>query len=282
MRMSPTSLGPVFILLLCLIPGWRVAAHEHLAAGASLPEQGAALVFVNAANFAAESGYVVSLQSTTGSPSEPPFRGELTFVCLAATPDYGGPVPFHPALGAEVEAVMESAEGPSGGEFGFWESSDETGLPQSLTFSLPAGTTNSTHRFPVSENDGAPGSDPYGHVHGRVFSATLPGLYRIGMRFVDASTHGDDGGPIHPPSAPFHIYFQAGLTLGSMTLTEEGIQLTYATQVGFRYQLEVTTDPQAEWSPVAASESGNNHLKIVTVPISIDPTRFFRLRRDPE
>lgn len=259
-----------------------VGAHEHLAAGAALPEPDAALLFVNAGNFAAESGYVVTLKPTPGTSSAHAFQGELTFVCLAATPDLGGPVPFHPALGSRVEAVVESAEGPDGGEFGFWESTEGTGLPPSLTFAIPVGTTNGVHRLPVSENDGSPGADPYGHVHGRVFSATLPGLYRIGLRFVDTSTNGRNGGPLHTPSPRFHLYFQAGLTLGSLNETPEGIQLTYATQSGFNYHVEAATGLSGTWSPVTPVEPGNDHLTTVTIPTTSDPVRYFRLRRESE
>lgn len=279
--MNPSPLRWSLLLgLLTLVSS--ATAHEHLAAGAATPEQDAALLFVNAGNFAAESGYVIALEPTNGDPSPHGFRGELTFVCLAATPDLGGPVPFHPALGTRVETVVESAEGPAGGEFGFWEATDGTGLTPSLTFALPVGTTNGVNRFAVSENDGSPGADPYGHVHGRVFSATLPGLYRIGLRFVDTSTNGREGGPLHTPSPRFHVYFQAGLTLGSLTETSEGIQLTYATQSGFNYHVEATTGLGGTWSAVTPVEPGNDHWKTVTIPATNDPVRYFRLRRESE
>jgi hypothetical protein len=261
----------------------KLHAHEHLAAGATAPTPGSELLFVNASVFAAESGYVVSLNPDTTGSYDGTHYANLTFITLAATLDYGGPVPFHPALGSRVEAVLESVDGPAGGRVGFWESVDDTGRLPVLTFDLPVGVTNGVHRFPVSENDGSAGSDPYGHVHGRVFSATLPGLYKVGFRFIDTSTLGPDGGPLHEPSARFHLWFQAGVTLGVPVTSNDGMSVTFGTQSGFFYQVEGASDLTAEnWAPLSERLAGTDRLQTVTVTLPSEGIRFYRLRRDAE
>ncbi|HAB17622.1 MAG TPA: hypothetical protein PLX89_20760 [Verrucomicrobiota bacterium] len=269
------------LLLALASPLTAVRAHEHLAAGATLPEAGAALLFVNAGNFAAESGYVFPLELSGSGPYAGVHHAELSFVCQPGTLDYGGPAPFHPALGAHIEAVVESVSGPVGGAFGFWESPGDEQVATELTFSVPVGTTNGTHRFPVSENDGSPGADPYGHVHGRVYSATMPGLYAVGFRFVDTSTNGPNGGPLHVSSERFFIYFQAGITL-AITNAIDGAQLTFATANDHQYVLESLPELVAvgTWTPVGEPFAGDNRLRQVTVDAVI-ASQYFRLRREP-
>jgi len=60
----------------------------------------------------------------------------------------------------------------------------------------------------VSESDGSPGSDPYGHIHGRVYSFSKPGYYRATWQFVDTSTNGPDGGPVDLPSAHYDQHLE--------------------------------------------------------------------------
>ncbi|MCW5559996.1 MAG: hypothetical protein KIT22_19440, partial [Verrucomicrobiae bacterium] len=174
-------------IALLLASGLTAGAHEHLAAGARTSEVGAELFFVNAANFAAESGYVFPLALATNGTYAGFHRVEFSFVCQPATPDYGGPAPFHPVLGARIEAVFETIEGPAGGEYEFWEAAGEEEPATEIAWRMPVGGDSFQLGVPVSQSNGQPDADPYGHVHGRVYSATLPGLYRIGIRFVDTS-----------------------------------------------------------------------------------------------
>ncbi|MBX3734800.1 MAG: hypothetical protein KF791_19660 [Verrucomicrobiae bacterium] len=268
--------------VLAALPGLRAPAHEHLAAGALTSEAGAALLFVNAANFAAESGYVVPLTESIAGPYAGWHHAELAFVCQAATPDFGGPAPFHPVLGARIEAVIETIDGPAGGRFGFWETPGDAAMATELTFDLPVGTTDGTSRFPVSENDGAPGADPYGHIHGRVFSGSLPGLYRIGFRFVDTSANGPGGGPLHPPSPRYALFFQAGITIASVADLPSGPEVTFAAVNDHQYVLEASPElgAGALWTPVGEPVTGDNRLhRLQASPVT--DLRFYRLRRDP-
>jgi hypothetical protein len=69
------------------------AAHERLAAGANSTAPGSPLIFVNAADYATNSGYVFNLGADApGSPYDGwYYTADLVFVALAATPAYGGP-----------------------------------------------------------------------------------------------------------------------------------------------------------------------------------------------
>jgi len=265
------------------VPTLAVRAHEHLAAGARTSEAGAELFFVNAANFAAESGYVFSLELATNGPYAGYHRVEFSFVCQPATLDYGGPAPFHPVLGARIEAEFETAEGPAGGEFQFWEAGGDEEPATEITWRMPAGGDSFHLRVPVSQSNGQPDADPYGHVHGRVFSATLPGFYRLGIRFVDSSGNGPAGGPLHPASERFHLLFQAGVSIASIAIStgDPGVTIRYAAAQDFQYTLESSPvlGDGAVWTPVGAPEAGDNRLHTVAVPATGE-ARFFRLRRE--
>jgi hypothetical protein len=271
-------LPTLFATLLLVIGAPRsAAAHEHLAAGAATSAAGAALIFVNAANYAAESGYVIPMEVAESGRFAGTHHAELTLICQAIDPDLGGPAPFHPVAGTRVEAVIETVQGPTGGVFAFWEAGDPV-----ASITAPVGQTNGTSRFPVSENDGAPDADPHGHVHGRNFSGTAPGLYRVGFRFIDTAGNGPGGGPLHPPSERFFLHFQAGITLAGITAGPAGPQLLFAAANDFLYQVESspTLSGTVSWEPLGDPVSGDNHLHTVLAP-AVDGPRFYRLRREP-
>src|SRR5205085_8776513 len=113
------------------------------------------------------------------------YRGDvLTFSALAGTEVNGGPIPGHAAFGSKLAIQVVSADGPAGGSFAFWEGDGESDLG-AITFSLPVGATNGTNSFVVSENNGVPGTDPYGHIHGREFTTSSAGTYLVGFRVID-------------------------------------------------------------------------------------------------
>jgi hypothetical protein len=94
-----------------------------------------------------------------------------------------------------VRAEILSVAGPAGGEFGFWEPNATT--PTIARASGWTASSGDTPSFAVSE-DGT----GYGHIHGRVFTMTKPGVYEVTFRAVDAA-----GG--FAPSAPFVVTFTA-------------------------------------------------------------------------
>ncbi len=283
--MNPRFLLP---LLLC-ISFLPCQAHEHLTAGALSKAPGSALFLANAADYAASSGYVFGLDAgDPGTPYEGYFyTGDLVLAALAATPPFGGPEPLAAAAGSLIEAVLETVSGPPGASLGFWENTVDDVDSTAITWSVPSGLTNGTNRIRVTESDGSPGSDPYGHRHGRLFSATLPGFYQVGFRFVDASTNGPSGGPIHTPSNRFILNLQAGVTLAGISSTTNGAAVVFGapanlpdTGVGTatQYQLEVSGSlgVQALWKAVGDVVVGDDHMHTNTVTVG-PSAQFFRL-----
>lgn len=263
-------------------------AHEHLAAGANSTTPGSPLIFVNASDYATYSGYAFGLDA--GDPGSPYFgwyyTGDLVFVALAATPAYGGPEPLAAALGSHIEVILESLQGPAGGTLGFWETQQNGVDSTNLTWTVPVGLTNGTNHIVVSETDGSPGSDPYGHIHGRIYSVDKPGLYLAGFRFVDTSTNGPGGGPIQSPSDRFYLYLQGGVTISGIAKATNGISLTFAapsnlpdtgTAPATNYQIESTPKlAPTNWQPAGDVVVGDDHMHTVTLPMT-NSAAFFRL-----
>jgi len=279
------------LALLTFLPQFA-HAHEHLAAGSASTTPGAPLVFVNAVDYAADTGFVFNLAAGTTNDAYAGYyyTGDLVFAALAATPPFGGPEPDHAALGAHIEVVLETVEGPPGGSFGFWETAVDDVDSTNLTWSVPVGLTGGTNQIAVSETDGSPDADPYGHKHGRIYSATVPGFYRVGFRFVDTSTNGPNGGPIHASSERFFLNFQADVTIASLATTTEGVSITFAAPsnlpdsgvgpaTSYTVEGSQTLGPMALWSQVADPIVGDDHVHSVIVPPT-GTARFFRLRAD--
>lgn len=260
---------------LIFLPLAAVAQHSHLNAGAFSPVQDAPLYFVNGANFVANSGYVLNLVQATNGQYSGYYHGSITLTALPATVNNGGPAFGHAAPGAFLEAQVESVLGPADGRFGFWEE-----LDVAPRFSIPAGTTNSSERFPVSEGDGTPGSDPAGHIHGRRFTVTAPGLYTVGFRLHDTAKNGSGGGPIHRPSEWFPIHLQAGLTVARLEHDTNSVVITFAAKAGQSYYVETTDDLAVTnlWQTLAGPLAGNDRLQQVVDPASTALRRFYRLR----
>jgi len=264
-------------------------AHEHLAAGANSTSPGSPLIFVNAGDYATNSGYVFNLgMDAPGSPYDGwYYTGDLVFVALAATPTYGGPEAQAAAIGSHIEIVLETVAGPQGATLGFWETQQDGVDSTNLTWTVPIGLTNGTNHIVVSETDGSPTADPYGHTHGRIYSVDKPGLYSVGFRFVDTSTNGPGGGPIQAPSDRFYLYFQADVTIAGISIATNTASLTFAapsnlpdtgTAPATNYQLESTPvlGSLANWQPAGDLVVGDDHLHTVTLP-QTNSTAFFRL-----
>jgi hypothetical protein len=258
--------------------------HFHVNAGAVAPEVGAALTFVNRALFAEESRFVIHLRPVESALYGPLFYGgaDLTFTALPATLDNGGPSPKAALSGTRIAAIVESVDGPPGGAFSFWDSFDGFFDATEITFTVPIGTLGGTNRFLLSENDGSPGADPYGHIHGRKFSATLPGTYRVGLRLVDDTLNGPGNGPLHAPSERIVFLFQAGLTLAVRSIQEGTATVQFGTESNRTYRIESTSalGPTAIWQQVGEPVTGTGRLETVTGLPAAYPETFFRLRVD--
>jgi hypothetical protein len=282
--MNNHSCGPnvrfgFLFLVIALFPSALPAQHVHVNAGATSTAPDAPLYFPNGQNFDTRVGYDVYLAFTNSGSFANLYQGAgITFTALASTPDNGGPAFGHAADGAFLQLQWVSLTGPPDGEFGVWM--QDTGNPSSsaLLFTLPVGTANGTNRLALSESDGSPGADPYGHIHGRTFTVSRPGLYTLGCRLLDTSTNGAGGGPIHTPSAPYFFYFQAGLTLSSWSKNADSFGVTFGTTAGKTYHVESTTNlAAANWTTFAGPFAGNNYLQTATTNAAA-ANLFFRLR----
>jgi hypothetical protein len=245
--------------------------HSHLYVGAANNEPGAPLVIQNAADFVTTSDYVKTLNFTNGGRYAGYFEGNITFEAKSATDVFGDPDPNSAALGAWIFAEIVAVEGPSGGAFGFWETGAIT-----PTFNILSGS-NSTNEWVISQNNGAPGSNPYGHIHGRRFTATRPGIYVVSFRTVDRSTNGAGGGPIHTPSQVLKVAFQAGIAISDISRTTTLTQVRFGTSLGGTFYLESNTNlSSTNWS-VVNFVSGDDHFQTLT-DFTAAPEVFYRIR----
>src|SRR6185503_3001600 len=213
------------------------AQHSHFSSGAEAPVPGAKLIAVNSNDFVHASGYVRTLPFSTSGTYANFYNASCPFIVAAATPAFGGPEAGAPALGSFIEMEFISLTGPAGGVLGYWEAS-RTGAPN---FALSSGVTNGTNRIALSDaalGAGQPGADPFGHIHGRRFTANVFGFYTLGYRFRDTSTNGLNHGPIHAPSQTYYLYLQAGLTVPFVENKKEGLAITYGTALGMNFLLQ--------------------------------------------
>jgi hypothetical protein len=265
------------ILLFTLVrpdPAW--AQHRHLDAGAMGTEQGDALRFVNAEELGFASGYVMTLNWAEEGRYAGYYHGGLTLSVLPATANAGGPDPRAPAPGAFIEAGIAGVEGPSGGEFGFWEAEAPAPTERVAVGGTGVGT------WAISDSDGSPGSDPFGHIHGRRFTATEPGLYRVGFFLVDTSTNGADGGPIHAPSDVLWIQFQAGLVIASVVRGPGTAAVTFGSPANRVLTLETATNLETgtTWIPVGDPVLGDEHFQTVIDESAVHPVQYYRVREE--
>ena len=246
--------------------------HGHLNVGAAGTSQNDKLIFENGAVFSTDSGYIKTLTYTNSGKYAGYYQQNITLTALPATAPYGGPAANACALGSQIYAQIVSVDGPPGGAFNFWDAG-----ATSPTITLPSGTTG-TNIFKLSESDGSAGLDPYGHIHGRRFTATKPGIYTVGFRALDLCTNGAGGGPIHTPSAVLKVHFQAGVTIASVARRGSTNVVTFGSMLNATFYLESTDDlTTTNWTQVD-SLAGDDALRTLN---DINPPaqpRFYRIR----
>jgi hypothetical protein len=264
------------VLVLALVGESAVAQdHGHLNIGATGTNQNDQLLFDNGGIFETAYGYIKTLTYTNAFRYADYHQGNITLTGLAATPAHLGPVPNAPALGSQLFVQLASVDGPPGGEFAFWESG--ASIP---TVSLAPGATG-TNVWRVSENDGSPGSDPYGHIHGRRFTATKPGIYTVGFRAFDLSANGAGGGPIHTPSDVLKVYFQAGVNMASVTRTGSVVAVTFGGMANLDFTLQCSTNLSAtNWFDIS-SIPGADALQTISDLEATNVMRSYRVLGTP-
>jgi hypothetical protein len=229
-------------ILLAVVGSGAFAQHSHINAGARAATEGSQLFFANGSRFEVDSGYLVHLEPTNSATYGSIYFGGsgVTFTGLPSTLDNGGPAAFAALPGSHLVMVFETVDGPPGGAFSVWDSVDGFFDATEITFTLASWTRGGTNQMALSENDGSAGVDPYGHIHGRKFSVSKPGLYTVGVRLVDTATNGTNGSPLHAPSDLAYFQFQAGHTIAGVTPSEEGVRVRFGTQTGRNYFIEAS------------------------------------------
>lgn len=179
--------------LACLLAGTANAHGQaitsgHFNVGATSTSAGSQLTFANGAAFVLSSGYVPMTLATDGKYAGL-YNSGPTMTALAQTVAFGGPVANAPSLGSFIQVTMTLQSAPVGGSFAFWESG-ALGPTYNLN-SLGALTPMiALSGGPDNPTAGSVGADPFGHIHGRRFTATLPGEYIIGFQAFDTSLNG--------------------------------------------------------------------------------------------
>ena len=252
------------------------AQHAHLNAGAVGTNQNDQLIWANGADFVASSEYVKTLDATNSGKYAGYFQGGITPTTLPATAVHAGPDPAAPALGSSLQFSLSCLEAPANGSFGFWELG-----ATNPSLSLIAGQV-STNLWRLSENDGSPGSDPYGHIHGRRFTATKPGIYKVGFQAFDTSTNGTGGRPIHTPSTVLPVWFQAGVNIESIEPDyEEGhVHVKFGAPAGYSWQVEASTNLGSAtlWLPAANPVTGADVFVELIHDVPPGVQRFYRVK----
>jgi hypothetical protein len=146
---------------------------------------------------------------------------------------------------------------------------------------LPGQT--STNLWPLTEGDGSAGSDPYGHIHGRRFTATQPGLYKIGFTAVDTSTNGLGGGPVHQPSVELPIWFQAGIVIREIEPDVDHTHLRFGAAAAMTWQLEAARalGTNSVWTPVGSPVVGDDYFHEVRDQTPVAGAKFYRVTGTP-
>ncbi len=136
----------------------------------------------------------------------------------------------HAHDGSYIWMEIVSVAGPAGAKFGFWEQG-ATEPTASFETNQPAGN----FQFVLSEGFDFSGEDPFGHIHGRAWTANKPGDYFVGMRLVDRSTNRPAGGPWHTPSPVYTYHFKAGPSFQptGQLISGTGYVLTWKSEMGY-------------------------------------------------
>ena len=278
MKYSSSSIQTVLALTLAFTAQVNLSAqdHGHLNAGAGSTVQNSPLLWTNGADFITDSFYVKTLIYTNAGKYAGYFHGNITPTALPTTAAHAGPDPLASAPGSFLRLKLSCLEAPAGGTLGYWENG-----ATAPTLSLNAGQTG-TNLFPLSQSTGAPGLDPYGHIHGRRFTATKAGLYKIGFQAFDTCTNGVEGGPIHTPSEVLPVWFQAGVNIESVEPDEEEghVHVRFGAQAGFDWQLEYRNElsPSAPWLPAGNPVTGADYFVEKIHELPPGEHRFYRVK----
>jgi len=285
--MMPTRVWVLMMVCLGVLAPLCRGQHIHIAAGAESGVVGSKLLFSNGFLYDTNSYSGITPACIYMEDNDPLYPGlyqtSASFISLPSSPWFGGPTSFAAEPGTHIEMVIRQVVGPPGGEIAFWEENEE-GTETRKTFGVPCGSFGGTNRFNLSEGVTFPEYDPFGHIHGRRFTANRSGLYTVGVQLIDTSTFGPGGGPIHSPSDMVHFYFQAGLTISEMHLTNGVATLRFGLKGFHNYFLESSdTLPPVEWKVVDVIPGApHSDLHWIHDWNATNAHRFYRIREVPQ
>jgi len=293
----------LILAVFALAPAAR--AHYHCNIGALQQVPNTPLYFLNGDAFVTNSGFVLTMNADTypnastnpATSDDPSYAGyyvttDINGITFTATDKDPG-LNFDPICsGVQVCLRFISVSGPPGGNFGVWDVNEffvsddyneEGNDAPSLTYSLPVGLTNGMDFIQISENDASPGCDPFGHIHGRQYSATKPGLYCVTVQAFDNSSNGTNGGPVQTPTGLLPIYFQAGSQISALTIGTNQVIISFPAQFATDYYLLANSNlaDTNGWQSIAGPVSGNDNFQILTDTNWNAAQRFYRLQLTP-
>jgi hypothetical protein len=245
--------------------------HGHLNVGAN----GTALTFDNGRSFG--DPYVKTLVLNQTGKYSNLYSGNITLTALHSTDPFGVLNPNAPKPGSFVVVEIVSVEGPDGGAFQFWETNSTT----APAVSIPSGTTNAEFRYDLSDASlgaGQPGGDAYGHIHGRQFAATIPGIYTVGFQAYDVSTNGPNGAPLQAPSPLQLVHFQAGVMIRKIEPDVDHSHITFGATAGYTWQLQAAASlANPNWKNTGDPVTGDDTFQEIEDDHPVETNRFFRV-----
>ena len=167
--------------------------------------------------------------------------------------------------GSTPRVELLSVSGPAGGSFAFWEVG-----ATSPTWSRPVDWTATSTDRPslITYEDGS----GYGHIHGRLFTATAPGTYTVVFRAID-----DSGArtPSDPKTLTITVHATPQL---SLRVSSGSATLTFTSRLNLTYDLQVSTD-LATWTtvPAHAFVAGTGDTIELSDSLQDRPRVFYRL-----
>jgi len=268
------------VAVLVFVARVRAQDHGHLYISAYSQQAGSQLYFDNGGIFVLASGYVKTLTLNTNPASRylGRYDGNITFTPRSTNTFRGADYGTNAAApGSVIYFQIMRVDGPSGGAFEFWEN---TGTQPA--FSVPVGS-GATNVVKVTEANGAPGGDPYGHIHGRRFTATLPGIYRITFGALDISTNGPAGGPNHTASAAITIVFQAGFAIGSVARANNTATVRFGTALTHDFTVQANTNLLSSngWVNISTKLRGTDYFQSVQDTATTNAMKFYRVLVEP-
>jgi hypothetical protein len=185
------------------------------------------------------------------------YASELTFSAFDLTSP--------PGNGALVRMDLVSVTGPAGGSFSFWEAG-ATAPTLTRATGWTAGGADQPSFFVSEDGSG------YGHIHGRVFTMSKPGVYQVTFRAVDTTGH-------YTTSNAFVVQFTV-LQTPQLTISKVSgnIRLTFTSRADLVYDIQSSTSLQAnDWETIGDPLDGTGGALQFTESMAGRPRVFYRL-----